>query len=169
MVVLTIMEYEGPTSVHGPQHRGDKLVNPKTLLDERYQRGNLAFVIGGSSETVENEFLERFNLVLKRHEIHDRLVSARGLVTSFRIMHSTVYGDSPLVGIIDILERNVFFVFKQPVKLGVVSMESELGKQEGGVGLYEWSIAFDTVPDSSTARLDPSCLVVGFFDCLPCQ
>ena len=60
--------------MHGSQHRSDELVNPETLLDEGYQCRDLAFVVGGTSETVEDEFLERLDLILERHEIHDCLV-----------------------------------------------------------------------------------------------
>jgi hypothetical protein len=42
---------------------------------ERYECRDLAFVGRCTPEAVEDEFLERFNLVLQGHEVHDGFVS----------------------------------------------------------------------------------------------
>lgn len=61
--------------MHGPQHGSDELVDSETLLDERYECRDLAFVGRRTPEAVEDEFLEGFNLVLEGHEVHDGFVS----------------------------------------------------------------------------------------------
>jgi hypothetical protein len=65
------------TSVHRSQHAGDKLVDAKTLLDEGDEGRDPALIVVGAAEVGENELLEGLNLVLKCHEVGDRLISAK--------------------------------------------------------------------------------------------
>jgi len=46
------------TSVHSPQHGSDEFVNSETLLDEWDKGRDFTFVIGRSSKTCKDEFLE---------------------------------------------------------------------------------------------------------------
>jgi len=55
------------TSVHSPQHGSDEFVNSETLLDEWDESRDFTFVIGRTSKTCKDEFLERFNLILECH------------------------------------------------------------------------------------------------------
>jgi hypothetical protein len=59
------------TPVHGPQHADDETVNSVTLLDLRNEGRDTTFVVCGSSEVSEDEFLERVDIVLQVHQVHD--------------------------------------------------------------------------------------------------
>src|SRR5882762_1994785 len=63
------------TSVHGTQHAGDKPINSPAFLDKRDQGRYTTFVIGRMSEVCKDHFLEGFNLVLKSHQVRNRLVA----------------------------------------------------------------------------------------------
>ena len=63
------------TSMHSPQHAGNELVDTITLLHERDQGRDPAFVIGSREEMREDQLLERINLVLKVREIVDGLIT----------------------------------------------------------------------------------------------
>lgn len=76
--------------------------------------------------------------------------------------------NSPLVGIVNILETDVLFILEQTVKLGMVSVETELGEEKRRVRLDEWSVPLDAVTDSSTTGLEPAGLAVCLFECLRC-
>jgi len=74
---------------------------------------------------------------------------------------------SPLVGVVDVLQTDVLFVLEQSVKLGVMTVESELGEQERGVRFDKRPIALGPISaDSTTTGLDPSSLLMCFFDSL---
>jgi hypothetical protein len=57
------------TSVHSPQHRSNEAIDPPAFLNERNEGRNAAFVIGRIPEVREDDTLERFNLVLKTHQV----------------------------------------------------------------------------------------------------
>lgn len=96
--------------MHSTQHAGDELVNSITLLYQRHNGRDSAFVIPNISEVGKYEFLKLFNLVLQGHEVAD------GLVT--------------LVWVVDGLQADILFVFECSVELWVLLMKRELGKQE---------------------------------------
>ena len=48
---------------------------------------------------------------------------------------------SPLVGIVYILETDIFLVLEKPIELGMVSVETELGQDETHVSTDERSIS----------------------------
>jgi hypothetical protein len=50
--------------MHGSQHAGDKFVDSVTLLDQRHQRRDPAFVVGPTLKMGEDEFLEVVDLIL---------------------------------------------------------------------------------------------------------
>ncbi len=59
----------GLTSVHGPEHACDELIDAITLMNEWDQCRDSAFVVCTASEMREYQFLKRVYLVLKRHEV----------------------------------------------------------------------------------------------------
>jgi hypothetical protein len=59
----------------------------------------------------------------------------------------------PFIGVVNVLERNVLFVFEETVELGMMSVEPELGEEERGVGLDQRSVALDTIADCPTTSL----------------
>jgi hypothetical protein len=144
--------------VHCPQHARDEFVNAKALLDERHQCRDSAFVVGCSSEEGEYELLEGFDLVLKRHEVGDCFVA--GVSSVLR------QSGSPFIGVVDILETDIFLVLEQAIELGMVTMEPKLGEEERRVGLDEGAVALGPISNCSTARLEPSGLSVSLFQSL---
>lgn len=98
---------------HGAHHGCDELVNAKTLLDEWDKSSDTAFVVVGSTEMRKDEFLERVNLILKSHEVRNRLVS--------------------LVGVVDSFEGDELLVLEETVEFWMVAVEAKLGEEEGRV------------------------------------
>jgi len=65
------------TSVHSSKHARDELVDTKRFLDERDKRRDTTFVGVGATKVGKDELLERFDLVLKGHEVGDGFVADR--------------------------------------------------------------------------------------------
>lgn len=144
-------------TVHGAEHRRDELVDAERLLDERHKSRDAALVVVGAAEVGEDELLERVDLVLQSHEIRDGLVACRQQLATDK--------HSPLVRVVNVLERNVLLVLEQAVELWVVAVEAELGEQEGSVGADERAVALCSVAaDSTSTCLQPSSLGEGFLE-----
>lgn len=80
------------TPVHCPQHARDEPVNAVTLLDLRHERRDPALVVCRAAEMCKDELLERVNLVLQVHQIHDgfEAVVAAGSATGSVCGSSTI-------------------------------------------------------------------------------
>ena len=62
----------------------------------------------------KDEFLEGIDLVLKSHEVCNRLVSPCGLAKGEKQM--VRYGTLPFIGVIDRLQADILFILKKPCK-----------------------------------------------------
>jgi hypothetical protein len=49
---------------------------------------------------------------------------------------------SPLIGVIDAFQRDVFLVFKQPIKFWSQAVETQFGQNKLDVGSDQWSITY---------------------------
>lgn len=74
--ILRYLSLRALTSVHGSHHTRDESVDTVTLLDQRDQCRYTAFIVVRASEMRKDELLERFNLILKSHQIANRFVTA---------------------------------------------------------------------------------------------
>lgn len=131
--------------MHGPHHTGDKSINSIALLNQRDQSRYLTLIVITPSKMSKDQFLETIDLVLQRHQITDRLVT--------------------LIGIVNVFQRDIFFIFEKAVEFGMVSMESQFGEDEGYVGSDERGIASNGIRrNRSGTGLQPARLAMSFFD-----
>lgn len=134
------------TTVKGPKHACNELVDSITLMYKRNQRRDAAFVIADIAKVRKDELLELLNLVLQYHEIVDGLV--------------------PFVGVIDGLETNIFFVLERSVEFGMCLMERQLGKKEVDVFANERAIATDALAGHAAVKaIDPAAVGHGLYEC----
>lgn len=94
----------------------------------------------------KDEFLELLDLVLKSHHVRDGLVAAMGCEreVSARLIQyipRQCVLHSPFVRVVDVLERDVLFVLKEAIELGMMSVEPELGEDEGDICADQCSIS----------------------------
>ena len=61
--------------MHSPEHAGNKAVDAVAFVDERYQRGDFAFIICAVAEMREDQLLKGVDLVLELHEVRDCFVA----------------------------------------------------------------------------------------------
>lgn len=114
--------------MHSAQHASKELVNPITLMYERYQGGYSALIVGPISEVRKDELLEGIDLVLEGCQIGD------GLVT--------------FVWIVDSLQADVLLILEGAVKLRVVSVKLKLLQEEINVFTDKRSVS----PESFSAH-----------------
>lgn len=82
LVVVSLLErVEGVhrlcPAVHGAEHADDEAVDTVRLFHLRDERRDAALVVGRTAEVGKDELLERVDVVLEVHQVHDRLEAAR--------------------------------------------------------------------------------------------
>lgn len=134
--------------VHGAEHADDEAVDPVRLFHLRDERRDAALVVGRAAEVGKDELLERVDVVLQVHQVHDRLEAVEGLVpiskSACRPPEILMGGggmSSPFVRVVDTLEGDVLFVLKQAVERRVVSVKLEFSEDEFDIRPDERAIA----------------------------
>lgn len=94
-------------------------------MNKRNQSGDAALVVADIAKVGKDELLKLLNLVLKHHQIGNGLIA--------------------LIGIVDGLQANVFFVFKRSVELGMRLVEGQLGEQKVDVFANQRAVAADAL------------------------
>lgn len=126
------------TSVHRPSHRCNETVDTVALFDERHQGGDTALIVTAIFEVSEDEFLKGVNLILQRHQVLDGLVADWATsISDADYGNNDFQGNPPFVRIVDTLQADVLFVLKETVELGMILVESKLGKDKLDVGTNE--------------------------------
>ena len=98
------------TPVHGPHHACNKSIDTPTLLDKRNQGRNAAFIVCGMPEVRKDHLLEGFDLVLQSHKIGYCFIANHK--TTLGRQDSVNEWHAPLIGIVDSLQRHIFFVLE---------------------------------------------------------
>lgn len=62
----------------------------------------------------------------------------------------------PFIGIVDILKRYVFFVLKQSVEFGMMTVETQFGQKERRVCFDQWAVTPTAVANGTSAGLYPA-------------
>lgn len=86
----------------------------------------------------EYHALERVDLVLQSHEVGYSFVAA----ISEQHISRRGYDNSPLIWIVDALERDVFLILEETVELRTKSVEAQFGKKELYVCSDQGSVAW---------------------------
>lgn len=145
------------TSVHCPQHTCNKFVDTIALFDKRYKRGNTTFVVAAWSEMYEYNFLETVYLILKTHQVADCFIAVKAgkvnMPFCIKLLPS-LYSHSPFIGIINVLQTDVFFILKCTIEFGMNAMIVEFIDQQLHVVTDEKAIT----PHAFTSNTPSTCL-----------
>ncbi len=72
----------------------------------------------------------------------------------------------PFVGIINILQADVFLVLEETVELWMMPVIAKLGQEERSIGFDEGSVTLSPISDRTTTCLQPAGLGVCLFESL---
>ena len=111
--------------MHGSHHTGDETVDTVAFLYQGNQSRDLTLVVVAAPEVNKDKFLESFNLILEGHQVADSLVSELSNQLMTKCNKQDGVDCSPFIGIVDILQTDVFLVLEQSVELRVMSMEPQ--------------------------------------------
>lgn len=136
---------EKPTSVHGTQHADNESVDSVTLLDLRHEGRNSTLVVRRTAEMGKDELLERVNVVLEIHQVHDRFEAAttdsRAEVSWEGELREKAGRGKPFVRIVDAAKRDVLFVFEEAVEVLVHLVKLEFREDQLDVRSNQSTVA----------------------------